>query len=64
MSSNILNVEFKTRASYQEALRKQAVLDVLEMAIRNAYAVLGPDEANGTVQWTHANVHTEYVRKP
>ena len=42
---------------------KQAAIDGLDMAIRKAYAVLGPEEANGTVQWTHANVHTEYVKR-
>ena len=66
------------RRSYQEAVRqqrdcqqeaaadpgRQAAIDGLDLAIRKAYAVLGPDEANGTVQWTHANVHTEYARKP
>lgn len=50
-------------ACINSGLGRQAAIDGLDMAIRKAYAVLGPDEANGTVQWTHANIHTEYVKK-
>jgi hypothetical protein len=35
----------------------------LEVSIRQAYAMLGLEEATGLVTWAHNAIHTEYVRK-
>ena len=44
----------------EEQRKRQIVCNNLQFAIRQMYAVMGPEEANKLINWTEAAVEVEY----